>query len=162
MCTAFLSSISWILIQSIQLIQQHVGNNVDDYRSGSQQVAVHPPPQIFDNAKLESSPSSWKSSEMVLNILQCTEQPSPPPHLPTPNPKEIIQSKLSVARRVRNIVLWGLYLRASLVAQQCGRHGFDPWVGMIPWRRERLPIPVFWPGECHGLYSPWGCRVRHN
>ena len=21
---------------------------------------------------------------------------------------------------------------------------------------ERLPIPVFWPGEFHGLYSPWG------
>ena len=21
--------------------------------------------------------------------------------------------------------------------------GFDPWVGKIPWRRERLPIPVF-------------------
>ena len=25
-----------------------------------------------------------------------------------------------------------------------------------PWRRERLPIPVFWPGEFHGLYSSWG------
>ena len=21
---------------------------------------------------------------------------------------------------------------------------FDPWVGKIPWRRERLPTPVFW------------------
>ena len=21
------------------------------------------------------------------------------------------------------------------------------WVGKIPWRRERLPTPVFWPGE---------------
>ena len=35
---------------------------------------------------------------------------------------------------------------------------FDPWVGKIPWRRERLPIPVFWPREFHGLYSPWGCK----
>ena len=26
----------------------------------------------------------------------------------------------------------------------------------IPWRRERLSIPIFWPGEFHGLYSPWG------
>ena len=26
----------------------------------------------------------------------------------------------------------------------------------IPWRRERLPTPVFWPGEFHELYSPWG------
>ena len=34
--------------------------------------------------------------------------------------------------------------------------GFDPWVGKIPWRRERLPTPVFWPGEFHELYSPWG------
>ena len=25
-----------------------------------------------------------------------------------------------------------------------------------PWRRERLPTPVFWSGEFHGLYSPWG------
>jgi len=35
---------------------------------------------------------------------------------------------------------------------------FDPWVGKIPWRRERLPTPVFWPGEFHGLYSPWSCK----
>ena len=33
---------------------------------------------------------------------------------------------------------------------------FDPWVGKIPRRRERLPTRVFWPGEFHGLYSPWG------
>ena len=26
----------------------------------------------------------------------------------------------------------------------------------IPWRRERLPTPVFWPGELYGLYGPWG------
>ena len=33
---------------------------------------------------------------------------------------------------------------------------FNTWVGKIPWRRERLPSPVFSPGEFHGLYSPWG------
>ena len=32
---------------------------------------------------------------------------------------------------------------------------FDAWVGKISWRRERLLTPVFWPGEFHGLYSPW-------
>jgi len=42
--------------------------------------------------------------------------------------------------------------------KQCSRPGFNPWVGKIPWRRERLPTPVFWPGEFHGLYSPWGCK----
>ena len=36
--------------------------------------------------------------------------------------------------------------------------GFHPWVGKIPWRRERLSTPVFWPGEFHGLYSPWDCK----
>ena len=41
---------------------------------------------------------------------------------------------------------------------QWGRPGFHPWVGKIPWRRERLPTPVFWPGEFHGPYSPWGCK----
>ena len=27
------------------------------------------------------------------------------------------------------------------------RHGFDPWVRKIPWRREWQPTPVFLPGE---------------
>jgi len=25
----------------------------------------------------------------------------------------------------------------------------------IPWRRERLPTPVFWPGEFHGVTKSW-------
>ena len=33
---------------------------------------------------------------------------------------------------------------------------FDPWVGKIPWRREKLPTPVFWPREFHGLYIVHG------
>ena len=31
---------------------------------------------------------------------------------------------------------------------------FSSWVGKIPWRREVLPTPVYWPGEFYGLYSP--------
>jgi len=50
------------------------------------------------------------------------------------------------------------WLSWSRIHLQCGRPGFDPWVGKIPWRRERLPTPVLWPGEFHGLYSPWGCK----
>ena len=42
------------------------------------------------------------------------------------------------------------------ICLQCWRPGFSPWVGKIPWRREGLPTPVFWPGIFHGLYSPWG------
>ena len=36
--------------------------------------------------------------------------------------------------------------------------GLIPGLGRFPWRREELPTSVFWPGEFHGLYSPWGCR----
>jgi len=43
-----------------------------------------------------------------------------------------------------------------------GDLSFNPWVGKIPWRRERLATPVFWPGEFHGLYSPWSCRAGHD
>ena len=34
--------------------------------------------------------------------------------------------------------------------------GLIPGLRRFPWRRERLPTPVFWPGEFHGLHSPWG------
>ena len=44
----------------------------------------------------------------------------------------------------------------NLSGIQCGRPGFNPWVGKTPWRREWLSTPVFWPGEFYGLYSPWG------
>ena len=54
-------------------------------------------------------------------------------------------------------------------ACQCRRpkkHVFDPWVRKNPWRRERLPTPVFLPKEPHGQrslvgYSPWG-RVQSD
>ena len=40
---------------------------------------------------------------------------------------------------------------------------FNPWIGKISWRRERLPTPVFLPGEFHGRRSlsgcsPWSCK----
>ena len=45
-------------------------------------------------------------------------------------------------------------LGAQLVKNQPAM--WETWVGKIPWRRERLPIPVFWPGEFHELYRTWG------
>ena len=61
--------------------------------------------------------------------------------------------------RIKTLTHW-----ASLVAQLVKNPPamletwFDPWVRKIPWRWERLPTPVFWPGEFHGLYSPWGLK----
>ena len=51
------------------------------------------------------------------------------------------------------LALWLSWWRIHLL---CRRPGFDPWVGKIPWRKERLPTPVFWPAEFHRLYSAWG------
>ena len=48
-----------------------------------------------------------------------------------------------------------LWLSWQRIHLQCERPRFSLWVGKIPWRRERLPTPAFWPGEFHGLYSPW-------
>ena len=41
------------------------------------------------------------------------------------------------------------------------RHGFDPWVKKIPWRKKWLPTPVFLPGKVRGQrslagFSSWG------
>ena len=38
--------------------------------------------------------------------------------------------------------------------RSCRRWEFNPWFGKIPWRRTRLPAPVFFPGESHGQRSP--------
>ena len=37
--------------------------------------------------------------------------------------------------------------------QETKRHGFDPWVGKMPWGRAWQPTPVFLPGESHGQRS---------
>ena len=39
---------------------------------------------------------------------------------------------------------------SSSSSNQRRRHGFDPWVGKIPWRRKWQPTPVFLPGISHG------------
>ena len=54
------------------------------------------------------------------------------------------------------------YSWASLAAQLVKNPPtmWETWVqslvGKILWRKEWLPTPVFWPGEFHELYRPWG------
>ena len=52
------------------------------------------------------------------------------------------------------------WLRGKESTCQCRRHGFDPWVGKIPWRRKWQLTPVFLPGKCHGQRSLAGCSPR--
>ena len=61
------------------------------------------------------------------------------------------------------------YSWASFVAQLVKNPPamWETWVLSLdwedPWRRERLPTPVFRSGEFHGLYSPWESqRVGHD
>ena len=55
---------------------------------------------------------------------------------------------------------------------QCGRPGFHPWVGKMPWRRERLPTLVFclenpmdrgaWQATVHGSQRRWNLPLCHT
>ena len=66
----------------------------------------------------------------------------------------------------------GLTTHSSILGLPCGSAGKEsacnmgdlgsiPGLGRFPWRRERLPTPVLWPGEFHGLYS-LTLRVWHD
>ena len=55
------------------------------------------------------------------------------------------------------------WLSGQESTRQCRRHGFDLWVGKVPWRRKQQPTPESLPGKSHGQrslagYSPWGRR----
>ena len=57
------------------------------------------------------------------------------------------------------------YIRASLIAQlvknppASRRPWFDSWVGKIPWRQDRLPIPVFLSFPCGSAGKEFACNV---
>ena len=61
---------------------------------------------------------------------------------------------------IRNSTLKGL--RGYSVCLQCGRPGFHPWVGKIPWRRKWQPTEVLLPGESHGRRSLVGYSPRRH
>ena len=82
----------------------------------------------------------------------------------------IIQSEVSQKEKNRYHILMHIYVIYDLLGGGSGkeptcqcrrhkRHGFNPWVRKIPWRRAWQPILVFLPGESHGQrtlvgYSP--------
>ena len=61
-----------------------------------------------------------------------------------------------------------LVASGKLSTRQFRRCRFNPWIGMIPWRRKWQPTQVFLPGESHGqssmarLLSTGHKRVRHD
>ena len=55
-------------------------------------------------------------------------------------------------------------IRASLVAQTVKNLPamWETWVQSLGWEdpleKEKIPSPLFQPGEFHGLQSPWACK----
>ena len=88
------------------------------------------------------------------------------PHLKLTKDEIILNLKFSILNINKPITCNRNVVLPSQASFPCGSAGKEspcnagdlgsiPGVGKIPWRRERLPTLVFWPGEFHGLYSPW-------
>ena len=48
--------------------------------------------------------------------------------------------------------------------RRCKKHGFNPWIRKVPWRRKWQSTPLFLPGKYHGQrslagYSPGGLKA---
>ena len=60
------------------------------------------------------------------------------------------------ASKTHVCTIWGAppkCLSGKEPACQCRRHGFDPWVRNIRWRRKWQTTSVFLPGKSHGQRS---------
>ena len=73
------------------------------------------------------------------------------------SPKTLISSSFCVSRDFPG------GSDGKTICLQCGRPGFDPWVGKIPWRRQWQPTMILLPGKSHGRrslvsYSTWDCK----
>ena len=90
----------------------------------------------------QSSNSEWYTNDEYMSSYICTY-----PKI-IYNTKRVNLNKLWTGGSAGKEFPWILWVQP----------GFNPCVGKIPWRKERLPTPAFWPGEFHGLYSPWGCK----
>ena len=102
----------------------------------------------------------FQPRDWIQSALQAYSFPAEPQGKPygdwdwAQNQGVIANSRVKVSEWLENYqeeTSWSIRL-------QCRRPAFDPWLGKISWRRERLPTPVFWPGEFHGLYSPLGSK----
>ena len=79
--------------------------------------------------------------------------------------KNFFSNLLRILKIALFVEIWEffIWLRWWRICLQFRRPRFNPWIGKIPWGRERLPTPVFLPGEFHGQrslvgYRPWGCK----
>ena len=62
------------------------------------------------------------------------------------------KNQWQVIERAKGILRWLSGKEHSCQRRRCRRHGFEPWVGKIPWRKWQ-PTPVFLPGKSQGQRS---------
>ena len=82
----------------------------------------------------------------------------------------VFQHKSWMSHKCFRMYHWNIFniIQASLVAQLVKNPPAmrETWVWALGWeyplRRERLPTPVFWPGEFHGLKSMGSQKVGHD
>ena len=86
-------------------------------------------------------PSSFKSAMMCLFLLW--------PPIPLMLPWATSQGKRSAFKGIVALVVTNPLANAEDIK----RHGCDPWVGKISWRRKWQPTLVLLPGEYHGQRS---------
>ena len=95
-----------------------------------------------------SSTCAWVDfcTKKVLRFL-CHKTEERPGRMEAEPEAEMMPYRFGLQYPPAGLPWWLSWLRVHL---QCGRPGFDPWVGKIPWRKAWQPTPVFLPGE-----SPW-------
>ena len=95
----------------------------------------------------------------------------PPRPSVTPNRLVSLKRTFCLCNMYQNIMLIRSELGfpgGSVGKRICLQGGFNPWVGKIPWRRDKQPILVLLTGECSWteepgrLQSMGSQRVGHN
>ena len=65
-----------------------------------------------------------------------------------------------VPMHINRVLSWLSGKESACQCERNKRHGFNPWVGKIPWRRKWQPTPIFLLGNFQGQrnlagYSQW-------
>ena len=107
---------------------------------------------------------SRKYQKAKKNIITCWREIEPKKKGCVSGEAWVVPAPPGFSAMVHTGATYPVRLRQQRICLQCGRPGFDPWVGKSPQRRKWQPTPVFLPGESHGWrslmgYSPQGRRV---
>ena len=117
-------------------------------------------PFLITTVNLTNDPASQSYRFLVTKVGRITPQTKPSLTI-----ADLLKPEPFSPFSTQSYVRWGFPCGTSgkestCQCRRCKRHGFNPWVGKIPWRKKWQPTPVFLPAESHERspagYSPWG------